>query len=86
MAEEVGNDVVTQDEFQVLQSGRRRRAALRRMRKQKGRAARTVLRRLQREQMNLALFHTKVDTPAHPAIDAQRDRIRQLKAQLAAFG
>jgi hypothetical protein len=36
--------------------------------------------------MNLALFHSKVDVPGHPAIDAQRDRIRQLKAQLATYG
>jgi RsiW-degrading membrane proteinase PrsW (M82 family) len=85
MAEEVGSDVVTREEFQVLKSGRRRRAARRRMKKQKGPAARLVLKRLQREQMNLALFHSKVDAPGHPAIDVQRDGIRQLKAQLAAF-
>jgi hypothetical protein len=77
--------VVTQEEFQVLTSGRRRRAALRRMKKQKGPTARQVLKRLQREQMNLALFHSKVETPGHPAIDVQRGRIRELKAQLAAF-
>jgi len=85
MAEEVGSDVVTQEEFQVLKSGRRRRAARRQMKKHKGPMARQVLKRLQREQMNLALFHSKVDVPGHPAIDVQRDRIRELKARLAAF-
>ncbi len=86
IAEEVGSDVVTAEEFEVLRKGRRRQAALRRMRRQKGPGARRVLKRLQREQMNLALFHSKVDSPEHPAIDEQRDRIRQLKAQLAAYG
>jgi RsiW-degrading membrane proteinase PrsW (M82 family) len=84
IAEEVGSDVVTEEEFQVLRSGHRRRVALRRMKKQKGRRARAVLKRLQREQMNLALFHSKMHAPSHPAIEVQRDKIRQLKAQLAA--
>jgi RsiW-degrading membrane proteinase PrsW (M82 family) len=86
MAEEVGGDVVTQEEFRILRSGRRRRAALRRMKRQKGSAARRMLKRLQREQINLALFHTKVETPGHPSVEAQRDKVRQLKAQLAALG
>ena len=85
MAEEVGSDVVTQEEFHVLRSGRRRRGSLRQMKKQKGSGARLVLKRLQREQMNLALFHSKLDAPGHPAIDIQRDRIRELKARLASF-
>lgn len=85
MAEEVGNDVVADEEFQVLRSGHRRRAALRHMKREKGPEARRVLKRLQREQMNLALFHSKLDTPGHPAIEVQRDKIRGLKAQLAAY-
>jgi protease PrsW len=85
MKEEVGSDVVTEAEFETLRSGRRRRAALRRMRAEKGPPARLVLKRLQREQMNLALIHGKTDVPGHPAIEAQRDMIRSLKAQLAAF-
>jgi RsiW-degrading membrane proteinase PrsW (M82 family) len=85
MVEEVGGDVVTPEEFQVLKSSRRRRAALRRMKRQEGPAARTVLKHLQREQMNLALFHSKVRAPGHPAIEVQRDKVRQLKAQLATF-
>jgi protease PrsW len=86
MAEEVGGDVVTPEEFRVLRSGRRRRAALRDMRRRKGPVARRMLKRLQREQMDLALFHSKVDMPGHPAVEAQREKIRQLKAQLAAYG
>jgi RsiW-degrading membrane proteinase PrsW (M82 family) len=86
MAEEVGGDVVTEVEFEVLRSGRRRRSVVRRVKRGKGLAAARVARRLMREQMNLALFHSKVDMPGHPAVEVQRDKIRQLKAQLAAFG
>jgi hypothetical protein len=85
MAAEVGSDVVTQEEFWVLRSGRRRRAALRNAKRRMGPAAKHVLKRLQREQMNLALFHSKVESAEHPALAAQRDKIRQLKARLAAF-
>ena len=86
MAEEVGGDVVTQEEIQVLRSGHRRRVAVRQARRRKGAAAGRVAKRLMREQMNLALFHSKVDVPGHPAVDGQRDKVRQLKAQLAALG
>ena len=85
MEEEVGGDVVTEAEFAILRSGRRRRAALRRMKREKGRPARLVLKRLQREQMNLALVHSKSGVSGHPAVEVQRDRIRELKARLAAF-
>lgn len=83
MAEEVGGDVVTQEEFQVLRSGRRRRQVVRSVKRQKGPVAAKTAKRLMREQMNLALFHSKVDLPGHPAIEMQRDKIRHLKAQLA---
>jgi RsiW-degrading membrane proteinase PrsW (M82 family) len=85
MAEEVGGDVVTAEEFAILRSGRRRRKALRAMKRQKGPGARVVLKRLQRAQMNLALYHSKVPGGDHPAIEAQREEIRRLKARLAAF-
>jgi protease PrsW len=86
MTEEVGGDVVTGDEFQILRSGRRRRQTVRRVKRQKGPLAGRMVKRLMREQMNLALFHSKVDMPGHPAVEAQRDKIRQLKVQLAAIG
>jgi protease PrsW len=86
MAQEVGGDVVTQEEFQVLRSGRQRRRVARRMKRQKGPYARRLVRRIMREQMNLALFHTKVQDPTHPAVETQRDKIRDLKRQLAAIG
>jgi len=83
MTEEVGGDVVTQAELEVLKIGRRRRAALRKTKRRDGAPARAVLRQLQREQMNLALFHTKVRAFDHPALEAQRDKVRGLKARLA---
>ena len=86
MAAELGNDVVTQEEFHILRSGRRRRHTLRVVKRTRGPAARAVLRKLMREQMNLALFHERADSGEHPAIDAQRDFIRQLKHRLVAVG
>ncbi|MFH1834258.1 MAG: PrsW family intramembrane metalloprotease [bacterium] len=83
VAAEVGSDVLSEGELGVLQNGRRRRAALRRIKRTKGRGARLVLKRLQREQMNLALFHTKVPNSDHPALEAQRDKIRALRARLS---
>jgi hypothetical protein len=41
---------------------------------------------LMRAQMNLALFHGKVDSANHPALEAQRGVVRQLKARLASAG
>jgi RsiW-degrading membrane proteinase PrsW (M82 family) len=85
IAAEVGTDVLSEAEFRSLQNGRRRRAALRRAKRDKGSGARLVLKRLQREQMNLALFHGKVESPDHPALAAQRQTIRRLKTRLAGF-
>jgi len=83
MKAEVGSDVVTPEEFEVLRSGRRRRRALRWMKKARGPGAHAVLKQLMRAQMNLALFHGKVDTADHPALEAQREVVRGLKARLA---
>ena len=85
MKSEVGSDAVSAEEFHVLSSGRRRRRALRRMKKTGGRPARSLLKQLMREQMNLALFHSKSGASGHPAVEVQRDKIRELKARLAAF-
>lgn len=80
MATEVGSDAVTVEEFAVLRSARRRRKALRRAKRQWGPDARRTLKRLHRAQMNLALFHSKVQSPDHPALEAQREEIRRLKS------
>jgi RsiW-degrading membrane proteinase PrsW (M82 family) len=83
MRSEVGSDAVSQGEFYVLQSGRRRRQALRHMKKNKGPRARSIFKRLMREQINLALLHSKVPAGNHPALEAQRQAVRMVKSQLA---
>ncbi|NLO28373.1 MAG: PrsW family intramembrane metalloprotease [Actinobacteria bacterium] len=85
MAGEVGTDTVTKEEFQILRSGRRRRRMLRQVRSARGPVARAILKRLMREQMNLALFHGKVESADHPALEAQRNVVRGLRAQLNAL-
>ena len=86
MAEEVGGDAVTEVELEVLRSGCRRRSVVRQVKRRKGRPASRIARRLMREQINLALFHSKAGMPGHPAVEVQRDKVRRLKAQLATFG
>ncbi len=80
---ELGNDAVSQGEFYILQSGRRRRRELRHMGRSKGAQGRAIYKRLMREQINLALLHTRVPAGDHPALEAQRQIIRTLKSQLA---
>lgn len=83
VAAEVGTDVLNEAEVRILKSGRKRRAALRQIKRSKGAGARRLFKRLQREQMNLALVHTKVRESDHPALEAQRDAIRALRARLS---
>jgi RsiW-degrading membrane proteinase PrsW (M82 family) len=85
MGSEVGSDVVTAEEFAVLRSGRSRRKTLRWMKRVKGKPARAVLKQLMRAQMNLALFQGKVTSADDPALEAQRDVVRRLKARLVAL-
>ena len=82
MAAEVGGEIVTTEEFHILQSGRRRRKAVRGMKRRRGPAAAAVVKRLMREQMNLALIHTRAESEQHPAIEAQRHLVMALKQRL----
>jgi protease PrsW len=86
IATEVGTDVVTKEEFEILQSGRKRRKMVKSMKRTRGPASGAVLKQLMRAQMNLALFHGKVESDEHPALEAQRDTIRTLRARLATIG
>ena len=86
IASEVGTDVVSEGEIQVLRSGRRRRRALRQVKKTKGAEGRVLLKRLQREQMNLATLHNKRRNVSPAALEAQRDKIRALRFRLASVG
>lgn len=85
MATEVGSDVVTEEEFEILRSARRRRQTLRRIKRSRGAAAEAVLRRLMRAQIELALFRGRVDSMSDSALEAQRDVVRQLRGRLAAI-
>lgn len=85
VASEVGSDVLSRSELEILEKGWRRRKALRGIKRRKGPQARALLRQLQREQMNLALFHGGVDDPEHPALEAQREKIRSLRARLVSI-
>jgi RsiW-degrading membrane proteinase PrsW (M82 family) len=86
MKSELGSDVVTAGEFQVLRNARRRRQELRIMKARRGSSARYLMKRVMREQMNLAVVHSKVRSAQHPAIEEQREVVRRLKARLAAIG
>jgi RsiW-degrading membrane proteinase PrsW (M82 family) len=85
IAAEVGSDVVSEAEVRILERGRRRRAALRAIKRNKGAAARSLLKQLQREQMNLALFHAKTGETNELALELQREKIRALRARLTAI-
>jgi RsiW-degrading membrane proteinase PrsW (M82 family) len=85
MHSEVGSDAVAKGEFYVLESGRRRRQALRQMRRAKGAAGHVVFKKLMREQINLALLRMRLPAGNHPTLEAQREVIRQLKGRLAAI-
>jgi len=84
IASEVGTDVLSEGEIEILRSGRRRRRALRRIKRAKGPQARLLLRRLQREQMNLATYHSATRHISPEMLEAQRDKIRVLRVRLAA--
>lgn len=84
MAAEVGGEVVTAEEFRILQSGRKRRKTVRMLRRTRGPQAAAAAKRLMREQMNLALFHLRAGEAQRPAIEAQREVVMTLKARLAA--
>jgi RsiW-degrading membrane proteinase PrsW (M82 family) len=86
IASEVGTDVLSEGEIEVLRSGRKRRRALRRIKKVKGPEARALLKKLQREQMNLAIFHNRTRHMSAEALEDQRDKIRALRSRLAGVG
>jgi len=79
---ELGCDSLSQGDYYVLQSGRRRREAVAHMRKTKGREAASILKRMMREQINLALMHSRLETCGAAALEAQRNVIRVLKKEL----
>jgi hypothetical protein len=85
IASEVGTDVLSEGEIEILRSGRRRRRSLRQIKKSKGSEARALLKKLQREQMNLATLHNRARDVSPTALEQQREKIRALRVRLAAL-
>jgi hypothetical protein len=85
MRSEVGGPAVSQGDYYVLQSARRRHRELRRVGRAKGARARALTKRLMREQIDLALLHSRVLSADDAAFERQRERIAALKAQLASL-
>jgi predicted nucleic acid-binding protein len=75
---------ITANELEVLRVPKRRRAAVRDMRRRAGRGAASVLKRLQREQITLAMIASRVATPDDPALVEQRAYCSSLRDALAA--
>ncbi len=85
IAAEVGTDVLSEGETDILRSSRRRRKALRQMKRSKGSEGRDLLKRLQHEQTSLAAFHNKTWGEPEVALEEQRDKIRALRRRLASL-
>ena len=84
-ASDVGTDVLSQAELAELSSVRTRWAARRRVTARKGPHAGQLYGQLQREQINLGMIRSRVASDDDPAVVAQRDRIRAVRAQLNAI-
>jgi RsiW-degrading membrane proteinase PrsW (M82 family) len=84
-ATDAGTDVLTQEELAELGGLRSRWSARRRVRALKGPQGGKLLGQLQREQISLAMIRSRATTDDDPNVVAQRDRIRTVKAQLAAL-
>jgi protease PrsW len=77
--------VITNDEVRSLRSLWTRRSARSAAGRLRGPAARRLTGRLQSAQIEYALIRSRADSLADPALDAQRHRIRSIRAELAAL-
>lgn len=84
-AADVGTDVLTQEEVAVLGGLRSRWAARRQVGSRKGPQGAKLAGQLQREQINLAMIRSRAGSDEDANVVAQRERIRTLRAQLAAL-
>jgi hypothetical protein len=83
--DDLGTDVLTQQELAELGGLRSRWAARRRVGARKGGQGAKLAGQLQREQINLAMIRSRVDADDDPSVVAQRERIRAIRAQLNAL-
>jgi protease PrsW len=79
LASELGEETLTADELAVLESPARRRRARSEVRRRAGDHAASLLARLQREQVNLAMVHSRVTTADDPALLRQQAICRSLR-------
>jgi RsiW-degrading membrane proteinase PrsW (M82 family) len=82
---ETHTPAVTTTELGILLDPAARRRSRRDMRARAGEGASKLLRRLQREQINLAMLHTRAATDTDPALLAQRELCASLRSALAAM-
>jgi hypothetical protein len=85
LAEEIGGPGVSVIELTTLEHPRRRRTAVGDMRTRAGGHAAALLRGLQREQLNLAMIRSKVDSDDDPALIEQRAYCGSLRDALRAI-
>jgi RsiW-degrading membrane proteinase PrsW (M82 family) len=81
LAAEVGNEGIHEEELEVLEDPRERRRARKEMARRAGGAAADLLKRLQRQQVNLAMVATRVDSD-HPDLLRQRAHCKALRDAL----
>ena len=82
---EVDRGGLTAGELETLGSRRARRQAVAEMRRRAGGRAAALLKRLHRQQVNLAMVATRVDSPEDPALVRQREYCRSLRSALLAM-
>ncbi len=85
LGSEVGLVGVTEGELGILLDPRARRRSRRAMRERAGKRAARLLRRLQREQVNLAMVRTRVQSADDPDIARQREYCKSLRDALMAI-
>jgi hypothetical protein len=83
-AGELGGPALTVEELAVLEQPRRRWRARRALRRRSGRRAAALLKCLQRQQLSLAMLHTRLGDEDDPDLLSQRQRIAQTRQALHA--
>ncbi len=82
LAEEVGGPGISATELHLLRNRKARRAARSVIARQGGGGAEQALRRLQKEQLNLAMVASAVETRDDARLHQQRELVRMLRAPL----
>jgi hypothetical protein len=84
LADEVGKEGILEDEMPILETPRGRRRARKEIGLSNGPAASDMLKRLHRQQINLAMVATRVESE-HPDLLRQRAHCKAIRDLLEAF-